>query len=88
MRRITGRGRPVASAVLTPGRSRPVILLTVEGAPLAGERGAELTHRGLCQQTCAELTHRGCENVRQLTLKRGKPTLKRGKLTLIWGNQP
>ena len=63
MRRIAGRGRPVASATLAPGRPRPAILLTVEGDPLAGAQSP-------VGARAAELTRTGCENVRDQTLKR------------------
>ena len=73
MRRIAGRGRPVASAALAPGRPHPAILLTVEGEPLA-EAQSLVGARG------AELTRTGCENhVREPTLKRAATNPKGGE---------
>ena len=72
MRRIAGRGRPVASAALAPGRPHPAILLTVEGEPLA-EAQSPVGARG------AELTRTGCEIVREPTLKRAATNPKTGE---------
>ena len=80
MQGVAGRSLPLRSlpagrALQFSSRSRAS---RWQGSEALSERAGDANKR-------AELTRRGCENLRQLTLKGGKPTLKRERLTLSRG---